>query len=401
MDGPRRRHEYGVMVSSTFTDLKMHRAALIKAIRIHGLTPIVMEEGPAKAKGDVVDASLDMVRRSSAYVLVISRKYGQVPPSTDKNPTEVSITELEFDEARDLGLPILLFIMSDKHQLIEADVEPSRAKKRKLDKFRERAKKTELGSPERVYSVFKSLTEFTEQAGRAIAELCRDLDAAPPTRSPDPIPEPPALYAEPRYIGSHRFTGRQTQLDMLSDWAAPSDQHPILLFDAMGGQGKSMLTWEWTRDHAPRVRQDWAGRFWYSFYERGAVMADFCGRALAYITREPFEKFKKLKSPELAERLLHQLQAASWLVVLDGLERVLVAYHRIDAAEVPDEEANQPTDQIGNRQPCSDIHPEDDELLRRHSGRAMVASGIASHPISPPVSLVYPLPHAVCRFKKA
>jgi hypothetical protein len=131
-----------------------------------------------------------------------------------------------------------------------------------------------------------------------------------------------------------------------------------------------MLTWEWATNHAPKVRADWAGRFWYSFYERGAVMADFCGRALAYITREPFDSFRKMKTPELAERLFHQLRARPWLFVLDGLERVLVAYNRFDAAEIPDEDANQPTDQIAHRDPCAAIRPEDDDLLRALAGAA-------------------------------
>src|ERR1039457_6138989 len=125
-----------------------------------------------------------------------------------------------------------------------------------------------------------------------------------------------------------------------------------------------MLTWEWTTNHATEVRGDWAGRFWYSFYERDAIMADFCRRALAYIPREPLDGFRKMKTPELGERLLHHLQARPWLLVLDGLERVLVAYHRFDAAEVPDEAANQPTDQIAKRDPCGAIRPEDDDLLR-------------------------------------
>ena len=43
---------------------------------------------------------------------------------------------------------------------------------------------------------------------------------------------------------------------------------------------------------------------------------------------------------------------------------MLVAYHRIDAAEVPDEEVNKPTDQIAHRDPCAAIRPEDDDLLR-------------------------------------
>lgn len=180
---------------------------------------------------------------------------------------------------------------------------------------------------------------------------------------PDPIPKPPAFYAEPRYIGSHEFLGRRAQLDILDRWSASVDSSTILLFEAIGGAGKSMLTWEWTTKRAANTRGDWAGRFWYSFYERGAFMADFCRCALAYITGQPREDFRKKKTPELGELLLHHLQARSWLVVLDGLERVLVAYHRFDAAQLPDEKAGV-TDEIANRDTCSSIRPEDDDLLR-------------------------------------
>ena len=51
--------------------------------------------------------------------------------------------------------------------------------------------------------------------------------------------------------------------------------------------------------------------------------------------------------------------------MLDGLERVLVAYHRYDAAQMRDEEADTAVDQIGKRDPCAAIRPEDDDLLRR------------------------------------
>ncbi|GEM_PF-2778119 len=180
------------------------------------------------------------------------------------------------------------------------------------------------------------------------------------------IPAPPEFYAEPDYIGSHQFVGRARELEDLSDWARPADPTNLLLFEAIGGNGKSMLTWEWTTNpkHAMQVRADWAGRFWYSFYERGAIMADFCQRALAYMTGQPLEELRKKKTAELKEPLLAQLHARPWLLILDGLERVLVAYHRIDAAEMPDEDANSPTDKIVNRNPCDAIRDEDNDLLR-------------------------------------
>src|SRR5262249_16752590 len=145
------------------------------------------------------------------------------------------------------------------------------------------------------------------------------------------------------------------------------DPTNLLLFEAIGGNGKSMLTWQWTIWHATKGRareHAWAGRFWYSFYERGALMSDFCQHALAYMTGRPLEELAKAKTATLATDLLAQLHARPWLLILDGLERILVAYHRIDAAEIPDEEANNPTDKIVNRNPCEAIRDEDNDLLQ-------------------------------------
>jgi hypothetical protein len=136
------------MVSSTFTDLEDHRAALIKAIDSQGLKAVDMENDSAKPI-DVIESSLQMVRTSSAYVCVIGRKYGQMPASPEQNPANLSITELEFDEATHIGIPILLFIMGDQHLLREADMEANGRKKRKLNAFRERAK--EIGPDSKVH----------------------------------------------------------------------------------------------------------------------------------------------------------------------------------------------------------------------------------------------------------
>lgn len=369
-----------VMVSSTFTDLQEHRAALIAAIHAHKLHANVMENDAARLV-DVIDSSLQMVRDSHAYIGVISLKYGQTPECPTRNPEKLSITELEFNEAQSLGRPILLFVMGDKHPVTKADIERDLEKEKKLDAFRERAKKVSAGSGvSRVYAVFNSLEEFKDKFGSSLAELKVHLDSSaghmgetPEDESPNDktktIPKPPELYAQPDYIGSHKFIGRAAELQVLSDWANPADPTNLLLFEAIGGNGKSMLTWEWTTNprHALAARpadKPWAGRFWYSFYEGGAIMADFCQRALAYMTERPLEEFAKKKTAELKEELLAQLHARPWLLILDGLERILVAYHRIDAAEVPDEEANRPTDKIVNRNPCDAIRDEDNDLLR-------------------------------------
>jgi hypothetical protein len=383
------------MVSSTFTDLQAHRAALIEALGRYKLYANAMEHHSARLV-DVLDSSLQMVRESVAYIGVISRKYGQIPLCKERNPDHLSLTELEFNEAQRLGRPILLFIMGKQHQGTEEDFEKDPEKRQKLDAFRERAKKFSPDSDvHRVYAEFNSLAEFKDKLGSSLADLKTHLEAVlaadleadqgaadgaataaatgsatgATTEDPRPqgIPTPPALYAQPSYIGSHKFVGRTAELELISDWAQPADPTQLLLFEAIGGNGKSMLTWEWTTNHAVAARpaaHPWAGRFWYSFYERGARMADFCQHALAYITARPLAEFEMNTTAELREPLLAELTARPWLLILDGLERVLVAYHRLDAAELPDEAANAPTDAIANRDPCDAIREEDNDLLR-------------------------------------
>lgn len=379
---PAPRQYLGVMISSTFTDMEQHRKSLIEAINSLSFHEIAMENDSAKLV-DVIESSLQMVRDGSAYIGVISHKYGQIPLCPERNPNQLSITELEFNEAQQLNRPILLFIMGEDHPVRKADIETDLIRLEKLNTFRERAKNINSDSQvHRVYTTFNCLEDFAKKALQSIAELRRYLDeqgfvsakekVTPQTQvytlpPLDPVPTAPDFYAVTPYIGSHRFVGRQAQLDTLSDWANPSDSHPVLLFEAIGGTGKSILTWEWCTKHSQEVRNDWAGRFWYSFYEKGATMLDFCRRALAYMTSQPTARFKEMNTFELSEVLIHQLQANSWLLILDGLERVLVSYHRFDAAQFQDEEAGT-SDKIAHRDPCAAINPEDDDLLRAVAG---------------------------------
>ncbi|MBS1830833.1 MAG: DUF4062 domain-containing protein [Acidobacteria bacterium] len=341
----------GVMVSSTFTDLKEHRKVLREALGKLKLHPVAMEDSAPKTIG-VLDSSLEMVRESRAYICVIGKRYGWVPEDEGRNPAKISVTELELNEAVRLELPVLVFLMGKNHHVLEEDVELDAEKRKKLEAFRERVRNRWV-CPE-----FNSIEEFLGLVYAAVADWPRGRE------SDVAVEKARGFKAVPPYLASNEFVGRRAQLDVLNDWASAADPHPVLLFDAIGGTGKSMLTWEWARKHAPKVRSDWAGRFWYSFYERGAVMADFCRQALAYMTGRRVEEFGKLATAELSDLLLSELQARPWLLVLDGLERVLVMYHRFDAAQVTEEEANAPTDQIAQRDPCLAIRDEDDTLLR-------------------------------------
>lgn len=355
------------MISSTALDLPAHREQVLDACLAEGVFPIGMEHLPARdASG--LQASLEMVDQADIYIGLYAWRYGWVPDFD--NPDKISITEMEFNRAlerkqRGELKEILIFLMHDKHPILARDKEDGEEAQRKLREFKQRA------SSGRVMLKFESSEKLGGQVIQALADMKRRLEpvstaaiVVEASRKENAIPKSPAFYAEPDYIGSHTFVGRDSQLQELSDWAKPADPTNLLLFEAIGGNGKSMLTWEWTTKHATLGRPDWAGRFWYSFYERGAIMADFCQRALAYMTGQPLKELRKKKTAELKQPLLAELHAKPWLLILDGLERVLVAYHRIDAAEVPDEEVNDPTDKIVNRNPCDAIRDEDNDLLR-------------------------------------
>ena len=183
----------GVMVSSTFTDLKEHRAALINIINGAGFKAVVMEHDSAKSDVDVIDSSLQMVGDAAVYIGIIAKKLGQIPKCPTRNLRNVSITELEFNKAVCLGRPILLFLMGDGHPVLESQIELKPANRKKLNAFRERAKKMGPDSEvHRVYAEFNSLDEFKEKAAKALSDLRLDFqktDSASPAGKETPQPD--------------------------------------------------------------------------------------------------------------------------------------------------------------------------------------------------------------------
>jgi hypothetical protein len=100
-------------------------------------------------------------------------------------------------------------------------------------------------------------------------------------------------------------------------------------------------------------------------------MRDFTVTALSYMTGEPSEALRQRPEAALARDLLDQLSHAPWLLALDGLERVLAAYHRPDAAQVADDEVQAEGDTgFAGREPRDCIRPQDDDLLRNLAGAA-------------------------------
>ncbi|MBV9960582.1 MAG: DUF4062 domain-containing protein [Acidobacteria bacterium] len=346
------------MVSSTYTDLTAHREAVCDALLRLGFFPLGMEYDSAKAGKDIINSSMEMVSNAQAYIGIISHRYGGVPQDAKRNPEQLSITELEYRTALKRRIPVFIFLMSDDHPVKRQDVEPLEAYQDKLRRLKADAQSRTI------CATFSSVEELKSQVLQSMFELRAQLSV-----EEEPVgkraqgkralaeSEPPHLLAIPNFISGHEFVGRQEEIAWLNEWATDSD--PLLVIEAIGGAGKSTLAWQWLTEQATIARPNFAGRLWFSFYEGGADMTSFAAHALAYVTRQPLSDFRGRKTAELAVMLISALREEPFLLVLDGLERVLVAYHRLDASQARDDEVASGKDDRA----C--IKPADSDLLRQ------------------------------------
>ncbi|MFM9102079.1 MAG: DUF4062 domain-containing protein, partial [Cyanobium sp.] len=102
-----------IYVSSTYLDLKEHRAALKIALERAGFDVECMEKYPAFDERPQEYCLAD-VAACDVYVLLMAHRYGYRP--TRDNPENRSITQLEYEEAgRHPGKPRLAFTMDFDH----------------------------------------------------------------------------------------------------------------------------------------------------------------------------------------------------------------------------------------------------------------------------------------------
>ena len=99
-----------VMISSTALDLPEHREQVRLACERAGAAPHVLMENLTAEDANAVEVSLRMVEEADIYICILAHRYGLVPLGED-----ISITEMEYDKAVELGRPRLVFFMDDEH----------------------------------------------------------------------------------------------------------------------------------------------------------------------------------------------------------------------------------------------------------------------------------------------
>ena len=335
-----------VMVSSTVRDLPDHRQGVLDACMRQGMFALMMEHLPA-IDADAIKASMDLVDQADIYLGIFAYRYGYVPKGH-----HISATEMEYNRAVERGIPRLIFLIHAEHPVKGGDVETGEGAS-KLEALKKR-----LGT-ERVVNFFKSPEGLRADVINSLSQYHQsDVTAF---HYVSDIPAPPEAYIAHPYtlLQSKRLIGRQAELNLLTDWVAKPGaevyQARILNVVAIGGMGKSAVTWEWFNDIAPQEMKPvdgkaW-GRMWWSFYESDASFENFVTRALAYVTRRPREDVEKIPPPERETQLLAALDREPYLIVLDGLERILIAYARMDAAHLSDEKVDREIQQASSRRP--------------------------------------------------
>lgn len=118
-----------VFVASTYQDLQEYRAAATRSILMAGNLSEDMSYWPA-GDSPPLDVSSSRLRSSDLMILLIAHRYGTPPDGQDR-----SITELEFDLAMTLKLPILAFRADPEHPWPPRHVETDPQTRARLDAF--------------------------------------------------------------------------------------------------------------------------------------------------------------------------------------------------------------------------------------------------------------------------
>lgn len=129
--------KYQVFVSSTYDDLIKARKKIIETVLSLYHFPVGMEMFSADdaEQWEIIRETIDA---SDYYVIIIGHKYGSI------SGTGISYTEMEYDYAKSLDIPVLAFIRDRNTSTQPNEREIDYTKTEKLDKFIEKAKANKM-----------------------------------------------------------------------------------------------------------------------------------------------------------------------------------------------------------------------------------------------------------------
>lgn len=227
-----------IFVSSSFEDLKEHRAAAIRVLRQLGHEVLAMEDMVAGSAAPLSKV-LEMVDRSEAYVGIFAWRYGYVPDPADeptagaaaKTPVvegavegQTSITHYEYLRAVQRKLPVLAFLLDEQYpwppQLVDGFDKTRAQAPPNADRIRELR---QVLQQERVVSWFTTPSDLEARVSAAVtmAGLTSQLDLQPAMALPAHTGVPGDSSAEMGITQAIMDAGdrqRALKIDLTTTW---------------------------------------------------------------------------------------------------------------------------------------------------------------------------------------
>jgi|GEM_PF-576414 len=319
-----------VFISSTYEDLKEYRQAAINAVLDYEWTPLAMEHflSIPKEPKTVCD---DKIRECNIFIGIYAHRYGYIPKEQNK-----SITQQEYELAKELGKDCLCFI-------VEEDF-PWNPEFFEFEKRQELKDFLDIVREKETLSFFGSVSDFKTKLSTSLGKLKAKKEGTTVQKKDEyMIPFAPAPYIAHPYPLPDHFTGRDAERATLSNWFH-NEEEPVLVMEAIGGMGKSALSWVWLHKDIMDRSIEVEGIFWWSFYEE--PFDCFIRHLACYVLRK---EEKSLLSDDVT-RVLAVLQHRRFLLVLDGLERALRGYAGMEAMFIQEKKFEDGTDKEAESQ---------------------------------------------------
>lgn len=127
---PSEKRSLRVFISSTSDDLEDERFQVLEAVRQLHFEHIAMEYFGADPR-QPIEVCLEQVGRSDVFLGIVGHRYGSIVEETGK-----SYTQMEYEEARRIAIPCLIYLRSDEVPILPKFMERTPESFVKLDEFK-------------------------------------------------------------------------------------------------------------------------------------------------------------------------------------------------------------------------------------------------------------------------
>ena len=287
--------EMKIFVSSTYLDLKEYRDKARKAIEESENEFVGMETFQSHTH-EPSEFCPERVEECNVLVLLVAYRYGTTPEG-EKN----SITHLEYEHARKKKIPVRIYLTKDNYPWQPNFIDENRGS---INEFRS------LLLDKHTCSFFTTPDSLYEKLESDIGKF------------------PLRPYIAHPYPLQKNFTGRVQERKLLTDWLRIKS-HPMLSVIAIGGMGKTALAWYWLTEDILGSDEQPRKIIWWSFYDRESGFGRFLKKVIEYFSDDEVDWSSLESTRDQMEFLYRILCDNRFLLLLDGVERVLRAYYNL------------------------------------------------------------------------